>query len=858
MKVCLRPTPDKLSPTNGIGRVVYAQYRDLPRYGIEFVSDPLEADLCVGHTDIYDMPRLDILHCHGLYWNADIGSGEYNTYTTKANRAIAAAARMAHTITTPSDWVAMPFKRDMRINPIVIGHGIDFEAWKPAEQHQDYALWNKNRVMDVCRPDAPYELAKRGLQVVSTYGPEGVTWPQTLMVIGKQDALSMRDFVSQAAVYLSTTKETFGIGTLEAMACGVPVVGWNYGGTAQIVTNGYDGYLVTPGDYDALEKMVNEAKRNRAELGHNARETARRYDWANVIQQYAALYEMVLAQKRSEKHGVSVVITTHNYAQYVGEAIDSAWTQSREVEEIIVVDDGSTDSTQDVLMGYGDQIKVITQTNQGVAAARTAGIAAATQPYIVCLDADDKIAPEFVATLLPVIDSRRDLGIVYSGITMFNDDSAWHNAGWPPAFDWEGQAEPHNPPSNCIPSACMFRKDMWYRAGPHRQEYAPGEDAEFWTRGLSVGFNAQRVTEEGLFWYRLHGDSASRVKKYKAIDDKLPWMRDKQYPFAAPAKITPVRSYSDPKISVIVPVGPGHDGYVIDAIDSLLAQTMREWECIIVDDTAPDSELGAYLLSRYPFAKVLLNQRAPGGPALARNAGLEQATAPFVVFLDADDMLSPTALEEMLIAHVNSGGRYIYPDTLRLEKDGTQTTIKAGDYQQRVWFDDGLHSVTALIPAEWARATLFDPKLSTWEEGDFYTRMALAGYCGQHLERALLIWRDWTGTRHAPGKSKRARALKHQKQFEGQAMGNCCGGDGGAAIIAAKQALDGMTIKAAPVNTGMVKMEFIGDKWGPLTFMGSKGKEYRGGKNIEDRYAEVLVEDVKRLELSGQWKIAAF
>ena len=63
IKVCMRPTPDQLSPTNGIGRVVNAQYRYLPQFGIEFVNDPREADLCVGHTDFYDLPRLDILMC---------------------------------------------------------------------------------------------------------------------------------------------------------------------------------------------------------------------------------------------------------------------------------------------------------------------------------------------------------------------------------------------------------------------------------------------------------------------------------------------------------------------------------------------------------------------------------------------------------------------------------------------------------------------------------------------------------------------------------------------------------------------------------------------------------------------------
>jgi hypothetical protein len=52
-------------------------------------------------------------------------------------------------------------------------------------------------------------------------------------------------------------------------------------------------------------------------------------------------------------------------------------------------------------------------------------------------------------------------------------------------------------------------------------------------------------------------------------------------------------------------------------------------------------------------------------------------------------------------------------------------------------------------------------------------------------------------------------------------------------------------------------MEFIGDQFGPITFFGSKGKEYRGGKEIENHFAEVLAEDVKRLELSGKWQVVA-
>jgi len=85
-------------------------------------------------------------------------------------------------------------------------------------------------------------------------------------------------------------------------------------------------------------------------------------------------------------------------------------------------------------------------------------------------------------------------------------------------FDWESQAKPHVPPSNCIPSACMIRKSMWERAGAIRLVYAPGEDAEFWTRGLSVGFTAKKVSDQPLFEYRMHGGSASRTKTYNRTD----------------------------------------------------------------------------------------------------------------------------------------------------------------------------------------------------------------------------------------------------------------------------------------------------------------------------------------------------
>jgi glycosyltransferase involved in cell wall biosynthesis len=91
---------------------------------------------------------------------------------------------------------------------------------------------------------------------------------------------------------------------------------------------------------------------------------------------------------------VSAVIATYNRAHLVGNAIKSILGQTYENIEVIVVDDGSTDGTQDMLKRFGDQVRVIRQDNAGPGAARNRGIAAATGEIVAFLDSDDLWLPE--------------------------------------------------------------------------------------------------------------------------------------------------------------------------------------------------------------------------------------------------------------------------------------------------------------------------------------------------------------------------------------------------------------------------------------------------------------------------------
>lgn len=89
---------------------------------------------------------------------------------------------------------------------------------------------------------------------------------------------------------------------------------------------------------------------------------------------------------------VSVIIPTYNYARFIGEAIESVLTQTYRDFEIIVVDDGSTDETGDVVSRFSE-VRYIFQTNQGIAAARNEGVRASQGHSLVFLDADDRLLP---------------------------------------------------------------------------------------------------------------------------------------------------------------------------------------------------------------------------------------------------------------------------------------------------------------------------------------------------------------------------------------------------------------------------------------------------------------------------------
>ena len=123
-----------------------------------------------------------------------------------------------------------------------------------------------------------------------------------------------------------------------------------------------------------------------------------------------------------QKGLVTVVVPNYNYAHFVREAIDSVLAQTYPHLEIIVVDDGSSDGSREVLENYGERIRTIFQDNSGVSAARNSGAAVGDGEFIAFLDADDSWLPTKIEKQVARFTEDPNLGLVHVGVDEIDAD----------------------------------------------------------------------------------------------------------------------------------------------------------------------------------------------------------------------------------------------------------------------------------------------------------------------------------------------------------------------------------------------------------------------------------------------------
>jgi glycosyltransferase involved in cell wall biosynthesis len=112
-----------------------------------------------------------------------------------------------------------------------------------------------------------------------------------------------------------------------------------------------------------------------------------------------------------DKPKVSIIIDNYNYGRFLSKAIDSALNQTYSPTEVIVVDDGSTDNSREIIASYGNKIIPVLKENGGEASAYNAGFAASQGDIICFLNSDDAFMPEKVTEVVEAFGDRQDLGL---------------------------------------------------------------------------------------------------------------------------------------------------------------------------------------------------------------------------------------------------------------------------------------------------------------------------------------------------------------------------------------------------------------------------------------------------------------
>jgi glycosyltransferase involved in cell wall biosynthesis len=242
---------------------------------------------------------------------------------------------------------------------------------------------------------------------------------------------------------------------------------------------------------------------------------------------------------------VSVIIPTYNSAGFIAQAVQGVLAQTYRCYEVIVIDDGSTDETQEVLRQFGGQIRYHRQENRGVSAARNEGIKIAQGEYVCLLDADDIWAPDKLKVQVDFMTAHRTLGLAFADAEECEErkvlmpsilaTSTFYSdiVSQIPLRDAFGKLLM----ANFIPtSSVMIKRDCFSKTGLFDEDLQVAEDRDMWLRvaaDFEMGCLPMKVATK-----RSHGANISTRTELTHQSRLRVWDKARRrFPALAPAAV---------------------------------------------------------------------------------------------------------------------------------------------------------------------------------------------------------------------------------------------------------------------------------------------------------------------------------
>jgi len=222
------------------------------------------------------------------------------------------------------------------------------------------------------------------------------------------------------------------------------------------------------------------------------------------------MYPVITPERRLVGR-VSLIIPCYNGERFVREAVDCALGQSWPSVEVVVVNDGSTDRTTEILREYDDRIRVVTQANRGLPAARNSGIRSSRGEFLCFLDADDYLSPQFAQAMAEALISS-GAAVAYCGWQNIGARDRGNEPYVPPDYEATNKLECFLRSTPWPVHAAMVRADVLRETGGFNEGLPTCEDYEFWLR-IAVTRPIVRVTKVMAF-YRHHGQGQMSADRW--------------------------------------------------------------------------------------------------------------------------------------------------------------------------------------------------------------------------------------------------------------------------------------------------------------------------------------------------------
>lgn len=303
---------------------------------------------------------------------------------------------------------------------------------------------------------------------------------------------------------------------------------------------------------------------------------------------------------------VTVYVVNHNYGRYLSQAVESLQSQTLQDFEILIIDDGSTDNSREVIELYRDneRVTIIYQQNKGLTVTNNIALRAARGRYIMRLDADDYLDSHALAILSGVLDANPQVGLVFPDY--FLVDESGHVTDMIRRHDFD-EVQLMDQPAH---GACtMIRRELLEEIGGYDESFRCQDGYDLWLR-FTERYPVKNVSLP-LFYYRQHGTSLTR-NETRILDTRAQILRKqalrKGRAFRTVA-VVPVRGQKvDSRSFALETLG---DRALIDwTIDCALDS--ERIEAVIV--TTPDSHIIEHVEQRYGERVFTLRR----DPSLAR------------------------------------------------------------------------------------------------------------------------------------------------------------------------------------------------------------------------------------------------